>query len=31
MSEFIGGFAIGTMVGVFIMCLMQINRGEEDE
>lgn len=31
MCEFIGGVAIGTMLGVFIMCLVQINRGEEDE
>lgn len=31
MIKFILGFMLGGMAGVFTMCLMQINRGEEDE
>lgn len=31
MIKFIIGFILGGMAGVFTMCLLQINRGEEDE
>ena len=31
MIKFILGLIIGTFIGVFTMCLMVINRGEEDE
>ena len=31
MIKFIIGLMIGAFIGVAIMCLMQINRGEENE
>lgn len=31
MIKFIVGLILGTIVGIFTMCLFQINRGEEDE
>ena len=31
MIKFILGFILGGMAGIFTMCLLQINRGEEDE
>lgn len=31
MIKFIIGLIIGSFIGVGTMCLMQINRGEEDE
>lgn len=31
MIKFIIGLIIGACIGVVIMCLMAINRGEEDE
>lgn len=31
MIKFIIGLIIGVYIGVGTMCLMQINRGEEDE
>lgn len=31
MINFILGLIIGSFIGVIIMCLMQINRGEENE
>lgn len=31
MIKFIIGLIIGTYIGIGIMCLMQINRGEENE
>lgn len=31
MIKFIIGFILGGMAGIFIMCLFQINRGEDDE
>ena len=31
MIKFIIGLIIGGIVGVFTMCLVQINRGEEDD
>lgn len=31
MIKFIIGLVIGVYIGVGTMCLMQINRGEEDE
>lgn len=30
MIKFILGLIIGTFIGIVTMCLMQINRGEED-
>lgn len=26
---FIGGMVVGAFIGIFIMCLLQINRGED--
>lgn len=31
MSKFIIGFILGGIAGVFTMCLVQINRGEEND
>lgn len=31
MIKFIIGLIIGALAGVFTMCLMQINRGEEND
>lgn len=31
MIKFIVGLVIGTYIGVGVMCLIAINRGEEDE
>ena len=31
MINLIKGFILGALTGVFTMCLVQINRGEEDD
>lgn len=31
MIKFIIGLIIGSFIGIFTMCLFQINRGEENE